>query len=362
MRFQITVRLLAILLSIVPSVACGAQFVTVNASVRDLGYSPLSGLVYGSIPNSAPTNPNTLLPMDPFSGGQETAIPIGFDPNKVAVSYDGANVWAIVGGSRAVQRYHVPTQTNDQFFTINGGPQFNAIYSIPDRPDAVLMHSFNPGISPPGGVNAVYENAVRLPTAWGGPDIVSVDPTDGTRAFGYVNSNTSFGSSLGQIGPTGIQGVGGSQLSGVLTGFGIGRVQLVGDRLFTNQGAIYSVSLGIQVGAFQGAGNFVIDPSTDRFFSITTNGPTQTIHAYSLDTLASIGTDTVTGVPGGTFALTRFGEDGLAFATANEVVFVRSVLVPEPTSLALALCGALGLAAATVVRRRKGAVVNVPRS
>jgi hypothetical protein len=355
---RISLRLVAVgLLSVIPSVVEAAQFVTVNATVNSLGYSSANGLVYGSIPNSAATQPNTLLPMNPFSGTSGTAIPIGFDPQQIAVSYDGSNVYTIVDGSRAVQRYHVATQNADQFFTINGGPQFNAIYAIPGRPSAVLMHSFTPGQSPPDGVNAIYENAVDLPNSWAGADIVSVDPTNGTRGFGYVNSNTGFGSSLAQIGPTGIGGTSGSQLGGVLTGFGIDHVVLVGDRLFTNQGAIYSVSLGVQIGAFQGAGNFTIDPTLDRFFSITTSGSTQTIHAYSLDTLAPIGTDTVTGVPGSPYSLIRFDVNGLAFATTNgQVVFVRSAVVPEPATLALATSGGLCLAAICARHRRRRAL------
>ena len=186
------------LLAVIRTVAHAAQFVTVNASVNSLGYSSVSGLVYGSIPDSSATNPDTLLPMNPFLGTSGTAIPIGFDPQQIAVSYDGSNVYTIVDGSRAVQRYNVGTQTADQFFSLSGGPEFNAIYAIPNRPDAVLMHRFTPGQSPPNGVNAVYENAVALPNSWAGPDIVSVDPANGTRGFGYVNSNTSFGSSLAQ--------------------------------------------------------------------------------------------------------------------------------------------------------------------
>ncbi|HEX3727964.1 MAG TPA: PEP-CTERM sorting domain-containing protein [Pirellulales bacterium] len=341
-------------MSVILSVAQAAQVVTVNATVHSLGYSSVSGLVYGSIPNSSVTNPNTLLPMNPFLGTSGTGIPIGFDPQQIAVSYDGSNVYTIVDGSAAVQRYDVATQTADQFFNINGGRQFNAIYSIPNRPDAVLMHSFTTNQSPPNGVNTVYENGVALPNSWAGPDIVSVDPTNGTRGFGYVNSNTSFGSSLAQIGPTGIGGASGSQLSGVLANFGINQVVLVGDRLFDNEGAIYSVSLGVQIGAFQGAGNFVVDPTLDKFFSITTSGSTETIHAYSLDTLAPIGTDTVTGVSGSPFSLIRFGDNGLAFATTSgEVVFVQSQVVPEPGTIALAISGGLCLAGVCARQRRR---------
>ena len=146
------------------------------------------------------------------------------------------------------------------------------------------------------------------------------------------------------IGPQGIDTNGPSALQGVLTG-NIGHIAIVGDHLFDDAGKIFSMSLGFQVGTFAGGSNFVLDPNYHKFFSITSSGSTQTIRAYSLETLALLGTDTVSGVSGTTFSLTRFANSGLAFRTSNDqVVFVRSAVVPEPTSIALAIIGSLSLA------------------
>ena len=100
------------------------------------------------------------------------------------------------------------------------------------------------------------------------------------------------------------------------------------------------------MGAFLGGGNFVFDPDLHRFFSITTSGSNQTIRAYSLDTLALIDSETFPGIPGSASSLTRFGTDGLGFRTsAGQVVFIRSTLVPEPSSVMLAVVGLCGLIA-----------------
>lgn len=322
---------------------------TVNLNTNDIGFSQVSGLFYGSIPSGSAADPNTLKPIDPYTGALGTAIAIGFDPQRVAVSSDGANVFTVIGDRRGVQRYHVPTATPDQIFTIAGGPQITELYAVPGRPNAVVLHEHMAGFSPPAITTAVYENAVLLPhqvghgLGVGGPDIIAVDPTDGTRAYGYQNSITSFDHVPMTIGALGIDMAGASALQGVITGFNVGRIAIVGDRLFTNLGGIYSRSLGIQVGAFLGGGNFVFDPDLQRFFSVTTSGSNQTIRAYSLDTLALIGSETYPGIAGSTSSLTRFGADGLGFRTsASQVIFIRSPLVPEPSSVVLAAFGLLG--------------------
>jgi hypothetical protein len=340
--------------------AHAASFVAVNLQTSDIGYSSVSGLFYASVPNASVINPNTLTPINPGTAALGTAIPIGFDPGRIAVGSDGNNVFTAVGGLRAVQRYNIPTSTADQLFTISGGPQITDMQAIPGRPLAVVLHEADHGSSPSSVATAVYENGVLLPhqvghgAGVGGPDIFAVDPTNGTKAYGYDNSDTGFSHTPMVIGALGIDGAGSSALSGVLTGFNVGRIAILGDRLFDDRGEIFSLSLGIQVGAFTGGGDFVLDPSGHKFFSVTTSGSTQTIHAYSLDTLTQIGLDTLTGIAGSTGSLTRFGSDGLAFRTATQVVFLHSAAVPEPSGLILAAIGIISFAACGWRKRSRG--------
>ena len=341
-------------MEIVPTKA--ASFIAANLQTNDLGYSSVTGLVYASVPNASATNPNTLTPINPNSAVLGTPIPIGFDPGRIAASFDGNNIFTVIGGQRAVQRYNIPTATADQLFTISGGPQITDMYPILGRPNAVALHEAALGFSPPAITTAIYENALLLPDqvghglGVGGPDIFAVDPTDGTKAYGYQNTISSYDNVPMVIGPTGINGAGSSALQGVLTG-AVGHIAILGDRLFDDQGQIFSLTLGFQIGSFTGAGDFLLDPNYHRFYSISTSGATQTIRAYSLTTLTLLGTDTVTGVSGSTSSLTRFGVDGLAFRTANQVVFVHSAMVPEPSSICLLICGIVGLGITALWRR-----------
>ncbi|WP_428304130.1 PEP-CTERM sorting domain-containing protein [Lacipirellula sp.] len=320
--------------------AAAVSFKTVNLPARDLAYSSVSGMVYASLPDTSATFPNTLMPINPNTATLGTGIPIGFNPGKIAVSSNGANLFTVIGGDVAVQRYNVPSASTDQFFAVSGGPRISEIYGVPGRPNAVLFHEYDPGTSPPAVATVVYENGVLLPNqvghgvGVGGPDIIAVDPTDGTKAYGYQNTISSYDHVPMTIGPNGIVTSGPSSLSGIMNGSNIGRIAIVGDRLFNDRGQIYSRSLGIQLASFQAGQSFVIDVAGNKFFTVASSGTTQTLRAYSLSTLTLLQTDTVSPVSGTASSLTRFGDNGLAFRTsAGQVVFVGAV--PEPTSLAL---------------------------
>ena len=358
LRFTTLILLFVSIVATEIETALATSFLTANLKTSDLAYSSVTGQVYAAVPNASLINPNTLTPINPNTATLGTSIPIGFDPARVAVSSDGNNLFTVIGGLRAVQRYNIPSATADQLTTVPGGPQITEMYTVPGRPNAILLHLASIGSSPPAVETVILENAVVLPDqvghglGVGGPDIFAVDPTDGTKAYGYQNSVSSFDNVPLLITPTGLVGNGPATLGGVLTG-NIGHIAIVGDRLFDNLGQIFSLSLGFQVGSFVGGGNFLLDPSLHKFYSVTTSGSNQTINAYSLDTLALIGTTTLSGISGSTSSLTRFGFNGLAFRTSSDqVIFVQSSLVPEPSAFALAAFGFAGLAAWRYRRRR----------
>jgi DNA-binding beta-propeller fold protein YncE len=333
---------------LVPSTQA-ASFIVVNLKTSDLGYSPLSGQIYAAVPDGASLNPNTLTPINPATAALGTAIPIGFDPARIAVSSDGANVFTVIGDRRAVQRYHLPTFAADQLFSVAGGPVFDDMYAIPSRPNAVVLHESQPGISPPAVATVVYENGLLLPhqvghgVGVGGPDIIAVDPADGTKAYGYQNTISSYDNVPMTISPLGIDATGPAALQGVLTG-PHGPIAITGDHLFSNQGRIYSMSLGFQVGSFLGGGLFTLDANDHRLYTMTSSGTTKTFRAYSLDTLALVGTDVLTGIQGNPSSLIRLGSNAMAFRTSADqvVIFHSSAVVPEPRCLTI-IAAALGL-------------------
>jgi len=92
--------------------------IVINLPTRGIGYSSVDDKLYVSVPNSSATNPNTLIPINPHTGTMGSAIPIGFDPDAIAVSSDGAKLHVVFGGDRGVQPFDVMTQTLGAPFTI----------------------------------------------------------------------------------------------------------------------------------------------------------------------------------------------------------------------------------------------------
>ena len=260
-----------------------------------------------------------------------------------------------------MQRYHVPTQAVDQLFTLGGGTKVGDIYGVPGSPDQVILHVYQPATSPPAVFTGIWQDGTRLPdqigqgTGVGGPDIFAVDPSDGTKGYGYQNTVSSYTNWRMTLSSNGVDTTPGpNPLQGSLTGFNISNIAIEGDHLYTNLGQVWSMSLGVQVGAFNGGSDFVLDPTHNWLFSITSSGSNQTVNVYSGTTLALLGTDTFTGISGTTSNLTRFGTDGLAFQTSTgEIVFIEASIVPEPSTWIMLMIGAIGLLVCSVHKLRQ---------
>jgi hypothetical protein len=322
--------------------ARAASFIVANLKTSDLGYSSQSGLIYAAVPDGAALNPNSLTPINPNTAAIGEAIPIGFDPARIAVSADGVNVFTVIGGRRAVQRYHVPTSAADQLFSVAGGPVFDDMYAVPGRPNAVILHESQPGVSPPAVATVVYENGSLLPhqvghgVGVGGPDIIAIDPANGTKAYGYQNTISSYDNVPMTLSSLGVDVAGPATLQGVVVG-PHGPIAITGDYLFSNQGRIFSMSLGFQVGSFLGGGLFTLDATDRRLYTLEPSGNSMMFRSYSLDTLALVGTDVLDGISGNPSSLIRVGSNAMAFRTSNNqvVIFHSQAIVPEPSTMAL---------------------------
>lgn len=331
--------------ALLPGDCTAATFSVINLTSNDLIYSPLNDTIYASVPNSASTNPNSLTPINPHTAALGSPIAIGFNPQDVVISDDGANIYTVFGGRLGVQPLVVSSLALGTPFFITGGPQVKEIRSIPGRPDSVLVATYSPGFSPPATGTGVWQNGVHLPSVvgsglgTGGPDIIAVDLLNGAHAYGYENSHTGYTNHSMKIDNNGVSGDGGPTLQNILTGFNVGHLELLGNRLFTNRGEVFNISPAFQSGAFIGGDNFLIDTGLNKLFSVTTSGSTQTLSAYDLTSMSLLGTDTVTGVPGSTGSLTRFGSSGLAFRTSSQVVILNSAIVPEPAAITLTITG-----------------------
>ena len=351
---RISIAVVAGLLAVVASGRATAQEIIVNQPANSIGWDALTNQIYASVPFSAATNPNSLQPIDVTSGALGTNIPIGTRLGAIAVSSDSSFVYVVDNDGHGVQRYNVTNNSLDQNFNMPGSGEYfqsvRQIYAVPGQPDALLVERGLPDFSPPAVATGVWVNGTELPNTVGyelgigGPDILAIDPS-GQTAYGFQNSVSSYSTWAMTVNSSGVSET--QEVNYGPFGQGIGLIQEAGGLLYANNGGVYNVNNSFaQVGSFTTVGDFVINASDNRLFSMDQVGSNDVILVYNLTTLQELGTIATTGI--GTVAtsdLIRFGVNGLAFTTTNnQVVMLQSQLVPEPPSLVMALVGAGALA------------------
>ncbi len=159
-----------------------APYRSIFLSATRLVYEPNSGTLYAAIPASAPTNQNTVVPINPSNGSVGTPIPVGNNPKDLAVSGDGKYLYVGLDGDHALQRINVQTQMVDRTFPLPVDPSFGnltvkSIAVIPGSPTSVVVVLFRPA-SPAEDGAALYNDL----------GLVKFLPND------YTNSNLAIDS------------------------------------------------------------------------------------------------------------------------------------------------------------------------
>jgi hypothetical protein len=332
---------------------CASEII-VNQSANSLGYDSLSNQIYASVPFSAASNANSLMPIDSVSGALGTPIPIGTRLGQIAVSSDSSFVYVVDNDGHGVQRYNVTNNSLDQNFNMPGTGEFfqsvRQMYAVPGQPASLLIERGLVNFSPPAVATGVWVNGVEQPQTVGtelgagGPDILAIDP-NGINAYGYQNSVSSYSTWAMAIDGNGIhqtQEVNDGPLSGA-----VGKIEEANGLLYDNLGNVYSVINNFaSVGSFSTNGNFLVDPIPNKLLSVDQVGSAEFVLVYNLTTLQLIGSIPVTGIgTPSTSNLILVGADGLAFTTSNnQVVIIESQLVPEPSSFVMTLLAVVSLA------------------
>ena len=138
-------------------------------------YDPANGLFYLSVPSAAGAPyGNSIVPIDPATGALGTPIPVGSEPNRMAITADGRYLWVALDGAAAVRRVDLSTGTADPQFSVATGGLDSALVSalaaLPGAPDSVVVSTYEL-TDPLGGINlAIYDDGVPRPTGVSGPD------------------------------------------------------------------------------------------------------------------------------------------------------------------------------------------------
>jgi hypothetical protein len=339
-----------------PALALPPQAFTtfVALPINDIVYNGVDGLIYASIAGSAGEGlGNTIAGVDPTSGVIIKTIFVGSEPNRMALSSDGTQLFVGLNGAGAVRQVNLTTATAGIQFPLGGGPGlYNPPYTaqglavLPGQPNSVAVYGNN-------GVVTIFDSGVARAKTSTGLSIYFVQ-NSGSLSFGssastlYLNSqSTSANLYALTIDATGVTG------ATPLGNGGGSTIQYDNSRLYLPTGAVLNASTGSQLGQFSttstsgggsitpvaAAGPVVSDSTLGRAWVVPSSFSTNAnqILAFDETTFNPTGSMPVTGVgsyPTSSFNniaadLIRWGQNGLAFHTASQLYVLQSPIVKD---------------------------------
>jgi hypothetical protein len=196
------------------------------------------GVYYASVPGASLGTGNRIATIDPASGAVTHSLPVGSEPNALAIAADGASIYVGLDGSGEVVRLALPGFAELGRVRLPSTPfygQFTAetLAASPVAADVFAVALARPGVSPRhGGVALVRAMQLqpRQTQDHTGSNLV-VFGADGLSVYGYNNETTEFGLRRLEVL---VDGLAERQVVGFGAGFYTRTLDRQGDRLLVN--------------------------------------------------------------------------------------------------------------------------------
>lgn len=296
-----------------------STFRSMGISINDLVYNPFDRRLYASVPGSDGVNGNSVAVIEPATQTVVAYVPIGSEPQALALSDDGQVLWVMNSGSSTLRRIDLSTLVAGPSLPIyrGFGTLDQRISVLPGTHESVLVRS---------GVFTVYDDGVPRPLAAASYGTLAVTTHSPQLAFAYDTGNdglTTFCLDNRGVYAQRIeqQSIGASSSLLFESGVIYGTV------------AAYDVAKRQIVGSYSRADALAVDPLNRRLFALRNHGPGK-LTAYDLDTFVEQGSDNAfPDIQLSAPKLARWGRYGVAFTNgsgfgAHTLFIGRSTLVP----------------------------------
>ncbi|MBW3623672.1 MAG: DUF11 domain-containing protein, partial [Armatimonadetes bacterium] len=310
-----------------------------NLPTRDLLYDAETQRIYASVPDGVGDIGNSITAIDPATRAIGPSVPVGSDPGKLARSSDGQYLYVALDGESKINRISLATLTPGTPYSIaTGSIQYTVLdlEALPGNPNAVVAVRREKSTRGTRAV-VVYENGVARWNTSGGSSVIEFGSSP-DRLYGFDNvvgssPTTNYSFYRMRVGASGVRIV---DVSRELIRQAPTDFRHADGRLYTTQGKIIDPEARIVIGTLAGASGPVLpDPEKRRVYHLSGSGAATKLLAYDLDTLILVGSLNLPDAMGSTGSLIRWGEDGLAFRTSqNQVFLIRTPLVPSSNSAA----------------------------
>jgi hypothetical protein len=238
---------------------------------RHLVFDPVSGKLYASIPSIVGPSGNSVRAIDPETLAVGPAVPVGSEPNRLAVSDDGSALYVGLDGSFSIRRLSLPALAPGAEFPVGATPNLRAeeIEVQPGDANVIAVAQARQASPRYAGIG-IYENGVLRPATMpghDGPNRIEFS-TDPGRLYGYGSVSTTgagfFRIRVDEDGATLIDGRG-----GLLSGFGTD-IEFFAPRVYSNTGAVVDPERLARAGRFASghADGMVADPDTGHAYFV----------------------------------------------------------------------------------------------
>jgi hypothetical protein len=324
---------------------------------NDLVYNAADGLLYASVPGSAGAGGNSVTSIDPVTGNIVRQIFVGSNPNKLALSSDGTQLFVGLDGAAAVAQLNLTTGKVVNQFSLGGGPGVynppytaTALAAVPGQPNSVAVAADGSYLGG-SGVTFYDSGVARAKTS---------------SSLGFGNGPLCFGSSASTlymasgstvykmtVDSTGITG-GSTFYSGTNYYYQSANIQYDSGRLYLSSGVVVDGSTAALLGTFYAttstaASGPIISDSTLGLAFVGYSGSvsgTPQVLAFNESSFNPTGSIAVSGVsnsgyPSGFQKILRWGQNGVALNTSTQIFIFQSPVVkdlsPSPADLSVTL-------------------------
>jgi len=325
----------------------------VSLTSNNMIYNPSDGLLYASVPGSVPGMGNSVVGVDPVTGNIPRQIWVGSNPNKLALSTDGTQLFVGLDGAASVAQVNLSTGEVVNQFSVGGGegiynPPFTALYlaAVPGSPNSVAVVA-NGSVYGGSGVTIYDSGVARANTS------DSLGYGSGPLCFGSTATALYLWGPSGlvqlTVGPTGITA--GSVLNSTSNDYyNTANIQYDKGSIYLSDGEVLNATTGALLGTFYSSastaanGPVVSDSTLGLAFIAgggTLNGGSQVL-AFSESSFDPTGNITFYGMNSGAAeAIVRWGQDGVAVSSGTQIFIFQSPLVKNlsttPADLAVSL-------------------------
>ena len=251
--------------------------IQLDLKANDLVYDAGRDVLWASSPADAGSHADSVTPIG-RDGAIGAGIPVGSEPNRLALSADGRYLYVGLDGERAVRRVDLTTGTAGLEWSLGEsqtgscGPLSVQDMAVPadDPHTVVISRRTTSGCSPYNEGVVVYTDGVMRPEAIIDDAQINVlEPSsDPATFYGYTNENSGFDFHVMATNANGITTT--TKLTGLLDGYDVDMVYADG-AIYATSGAVVDVDTLTLAEPFEAWGLVVPDPVARRVYFIDTS-------------------------------------------------------------------------------------------